>query len=213
MAAVPWSKDLCNGYWLWSIGDTARVRIGRVVIAVSAWYLGSLEDARWPCTSVFSPLGFLSGLPCPLLMIRSSCPVSLPRLPRCFNAPLTCMVIPSLDIWSISMGTAVPPAAPPHPIRNTASWSGTAYSSRQAQLIWQLTLISGGCSPVWHLGTCRVEDGCPTAEMEAVWSQYCWYRISSSVGSMLLDYLCAWCCRHQFGRYTDGCALIKCQAA
>ena len=26
----------------------ATKRIGRVVIAVSAWYLASLEDARWP---------------------------------------------------------------------------------------------------------------------------------------------------------------------
>ena len=63
------------------------------------------------------------------------------------------------------MGTAVPPAAPPRSDTNTASWSGTAYLSRQARLISQLTLISGGLSPVRHLGTRR--DG--AAEMEAVW--------------------------------------------
>ena len=67
------------------------------------------------------------------------------------------------------MGTAVLPAAPPGPARYTASWSRTAYSSGQAWLISQLTLISGGCAPIRHVGTCRVGDGRPTAEMEAVW--------------------------------------------
>ena len=67
------------------------------------------------------------------------------------------------------MGTAAPPAAPPRPVRNTASWSGTTYSSGHAQLISQLTLISGGRSPIRHLGTRRVGDGCPTDEVEAVW--------------------------------------------
>ena len=42
------------------------------------------------------------------------------------------------------MGTAVPPAAPPRPVRNTTSWSGTAYSSGQAGLISQPALIWGG---------------------------------------------------------------------
>ena len=55
------------------------------------------------------------------------------------------------------MRTAVPP------VRNTASWSGTAYSSRQAWLISQLTLISGGHGSVRHSGTCRVGDVLPTA--------------------------------------------------
>ena len=67
------------------------------------------------------------------------------------------------------MGTAAPPATPPRPVRNTASWSGTAYSSGQARLISQLTLISGGRSPIPHLGTLRVGDGRPTAEVEAIW--------------------------------------------
>ena len=70
------------------------------------------------------------------------------------------------------MGTAASPAAPPCPVRNTASWSGTAYSSGQAWLISQLTLISGGRSPIRHVGTRRVGDGRPTAEMEAVWPQW-----------------------------------------
>ena len=66
------------------------------------------------------------------------------------------------------MGKAAPPATPPRPVRNTASWSGTAYSSGQARLISQLTLISGGRSPIRHVGTRRVGDGRPTAEVEAV---------------------------------------------
>ena len=66
------------------------------------------------------------------------------------------------------MGKAAPPAIPPRPVRNTASWSGTAYSSGQARLISQLTLISGGRSPILHVGTRRVGDGRPTAEVEAV---------------------------------------------
>ena len=60
------------------------------------------------------------------------------------------------------MGKAAPPATPPRPVRNTASWSGTAYSSGQARLISQLTLISGGRSPIRHVGTRRVGDGRPT---------------------------------------------------
>ena len=67
------------------------------------------------------------------------------------------------------MGTAAPPAAPPRPVRNTASLSGTAYLSMQAWLISQLTLISGGRSPIHHVGTRQVGDGHPTAEVEAVW--------------------------------------------
>ena len=67
------------------------------------------------------------------------------------------------------MGTAAPPATPPRPVRNNASWSRTAYSSGQAWLISQLTLISGDRSLIRHMGTRRVGDGCPTAEMEAVW--------------------------------------------
>ena len=67
------------------------------------------------------------------------------------------------------MGTAAPPATPPRPVRNTASWSGTVCSSGQARLISQLTLISGGRSPIRHVGTRRVGDGRPTAEVEAVW--------------------------------------------
>ena len=63
------------------------------------------------------------------------------------------------------MGTAAPPAAPPRPVRNTASWSGTAYSSGQARLILQLTLISRDSS---HVGTHWVGDGRPTAEVKAV---------------------------------------------
>ena len=66
------------------------------------------------------------------------------------------------------MGKAAPPATPPRPVRNTACWSGTAYSSGQARLISQLTLISGGRSPIRHVGTRRVGDGRPTAEVEAV---------------------------------------------
>ena len=66
------------------------------------------------------------------------------------------------------MGKAAPPATPPRPVRNTASWSGTAYSSGQARLISQLTLISGGRSPIRHVGTRRVGDGRPTVEVEAV---------------------------------------------
>ena len=69
------------------------------------------------------------------------------------------------------MGKAAPPATPPRPVRNTASWSGTAYSSGQARLISQLTLISGGRSPIRHVGTRRVGDGRPTAEVEAVRSR------------------------------------------
>ena len=64
---------------------------------------------------------------------------------------------------------SAPPAAPPRPVRNTASWSGTAYSFKQAWLISQLTLISVGRSPIHHRGTRRVGDGRPTAETEAVW--------------------------------------------
>ena len=67
------------------------------------------------------------------------------------------------------MGTAAPPAAPPRPVGNTTSLSVTAYLSGQARLISQLTLISGGRSPIRHVGTHRVEDGRPTAEVEAVW--------------------------------------------
>ena len=58
------------------------------------------------------------------------------------------------------MGTTVPPAIPPRPARNTARWSGIAYSSRQPGL---------NCSPLHHLGAHRVGDGRPTVEMEAVW--------------------------------------------
>ena len=67
------------------------------------------------------------------------------------------------------MGTPAPPAAPPHPVRNTTSWSGTAYLSGQAWLISQLTLISRSRSPIRHVGTRQVGDGHPTAEVEAVW--------------------------------------------
>ena len=47
-AAPPW-RDL-NGR-----APFLTKRIDRVVIAESAWYLVSLEDAHWPCTSDFSP--------------------------------------------------------------------------------------------------------------------------------------------------------------
>ena len=71
------------------------------------------------------------------------------------------------------MGTAVPPAAPSHFVRNTASRSGTAYLSRQAWLISQLTLISGGLFSYLPPGDLPDWDGCPTTEMEAVWP---WYK-------------------------------------
>ena len=78
------------------------------------------------------------------------------------------------------MGTAAPPAAPSRRVRNTTSWSGTAYSSGQARLISQLTLISGGRSPIRHVGTSRVGDGRPTAEVEAVWSRI---RVSTALAA------------------------------
>ena len=67
------------------------------------------------------------------------------------------------------MGTAAPPAVPHRPVRNTASRSGTAYSSKQGRFISQLTLISGGRSPIRHLGTRRVGDGRPSAEVDSEW--------------------------------------------
>ena len=51
-AAPPW-RDLSGR------APFLTKRIGRVVIAVSAWYIVSLEDAHWPCASDFGPLGFL----------------------------------------------------------------------------------------------------------------------------------------------------------
>ena len=47
-AAPPW-RDLSGR------ASFPTKHTGRVVIAVSAWYFGLLEDARWPCTSDFSP--------------------------------------------------------------------------------------------------------------------------------------------------------------
>ena len=65
----------------------------------------------------------------------------------------------------------VPPANPPCPGGIIASWSGTAYSTRQAWLISQLTSISEGLSPIRHPGTRLVGDGRPTTELEVAYSR------------------------------------------
>ena len=65
----------------------------------------------------------------------------------------------------------VPPVNPPRPGRIIASWSGTAYSTRQAWLISQLTSISEGLSPIRHPGTRLVGDGRPTTELGAAYSR------------------------------------------
>ena len=69
------------------------------------------------------------------------------------------------------LGMTVPPANPPRPGGIIASWSGTAYSTRQAWLILQLTSISEGLSPICHPGTCLVGDGRPTTELEVAYSR------------------------------------------
>ena len=65
----------------------------------------------------------------------------------------------------------VPPANPPRPGGIIASWSGTAYSTRQVWLISQLTSISEGLSPIRHPGTRLVGDGRPTTELEVAYSR------------------------------------------
>ena len=65
----------------------------------------------------------------------------------------------------------VPPANPPRPGRIIASWSGTAYSTRQVWLISQLTSISEGLSPIRHPGTRLVGDGRPTTELGVAYSR------------------------------------------
>ena len=69
------------------------------------------------------------------------------------------------------LGMTVPPANPPRPGRIIASWSGTAYSTRQAWLISQLTSISEGLSPILHPGTHLDGDGRPTTELEVAYSR------------------------------------------
>ena len=88
--------------WSRPLGRCLTKRIDCVVIAESAWYLVSLEDAHWPCTSDFSPLGFCRG--CPALSSWPACPALWAQGARGFNAPLTRVVIPSLDIWGIWWG-------------------------------------------------------------------------------------------------------------
>ena len=65
----------------------------------------------------------------------------------------------------------MPPANPPRPGGIIASWSGTAYSTRQVWLISQLTSISEGLSPIRHPGTRLVGDGRPTTELEVAYSR------------------------------------------
>ena len=65
----------------------------------------------------------------------------------------------------------VPPANLPRPGGIIASWSGTAYSTRQVWLISQLTSISEGLSPIRHPGTRLVGDGRPTTELEVAYSR------------------------------------------
>ena len=55
----------------------------------------------------------------------------------------------------------MPPVNPPLPSKIIASRSGTAYSTRQAWLISQLTSISDGLSPIRHPGTRLAGDGRP----------------------------------------------------
>ena len=69
------------------------------------------------------------------------------------------------------LGMTVPPANPPRPGGIIASWSGTAYSTRQVWLISQLTSISEGLSPIRHPGTRLVGDGHPTTELEVAYSR------------------------------------------
>ena len=69
------------------------------------------------------------------------------------------------------LGMTVPPANPPRPGGIIASWSGTAYSTRQVWLISQLTSISEGLSPIRHPGTRLVGDGRPTTELEVAYSR------------------------------------------
>ena len=76
------------------------------------------------------------------------------------------MIILYSEILGFSTRTAVPPAAPPRPAMIAGSWARTAYSSRQA-VISQLSFTSEGCAPVCQLGTHRVADGRPTADLEA----------------------------------------------
>ena len=56
------------------------------------------------------------------------------------------------------LGMTVLPVNLSRPGRIIASWSGTAYSIRQAWLILQLTSISEGLSPICHSGTRLVGD-------------------------------------------------------
>ena len=69
------------------------------------------------------------------------------------------------------LGMTVPPVNPPRPGRIIAIWSGTAYSTRQAWLISQLTSISEGLSPIRHPGTRLAGDGHPTTELEVACSR------------------------------------------
>ena len=69
------------------------------------------------------------------------------------------------------LGMTVPPANLPRPGGIIASWSGTAYSTRQVWLISQLTSISEGLSPIRHPGTRLVGDGRPTTELEVAYSR------------------------------------------
>ena len=114
--AVPVLSQTSQSIWrnydmlLWPVGLyshmknllTSSIFNDRVVIAESAWYLVSLEDAHWPCTSDFSPLGFCRG--CPALSSWPARPALWAQGARGFNAPLTRVVIPSLDIWGIWWG-------------------------------------------------------------------------------------------------------------
>ena len=66
----------------------------------------------------------------------------------------------------------MPPVNPPRPGGIIASWSGTAYSTRQVWLISQLTSISEGLSPIRHPGTRLVGDGRPTTELEVAYNKH-----------------------------------------
>ena len=65
----------------------------------------------------------------------------------------------------------MPPVNPPSPGRIIAIWSGSAYSTRQAWLISQLTSISEGLSPIRHPGTHLVGDGRPTTKFGVAYSR------------------------------------------